>query len=312
MRIFTVVLATFAFGLTLANAQVLSDDKAETGVANPAFLTNDGPIVAVDSAHHNYHTIDNRYRPFASLLRNDGFRVVDTSARFTAKVLARTKVLVVANALPTEAGMPMPTPTPSALTQAEIDAVKQWVANGGSLLMITDHMPFAGGVSKLALAFGFQLKDGATLRLQPVGPPGSRTGDTFSIASGALKDDVITRGRNASERIAKIETFTGSAFTAPPDARPLLVFPQGYWIFACGLPCPGTVSRQNARGFLQGAVRVVGKGRVAMFAEAAMFSAQVMPTNSPPFRFGFNAPGAEQNKQFILNVMHWLAGILPA
>jgi hypothetical protein len=55
----------------------------------------------------------------------------------------------------------------------------------------------------------------------------------------------------------------------------------------------------------------VGKGRLAVFGEAAMFSAQIMRGGNPPFRGGFNAKGAEQNKQFILNLVQWLAGILP-
>jgi hypothetical protein len=50
---------------------------------------------------------------------------------------------------------------------------------------------------------------------------------------------------------------------------------------------------------------------VAVFGEAAMFSAQVMSAYKPPYRFGFQANGAEQNKRFILNLMQWLAGILP-
>jgi hypothetical protein len=55
----------------------------------------------------------------------------------------------------------------------------------------------------------------------------------------------------------------------------------------------------------------LGKGRIAVFGEAAMFSAQVFKGSNPPFRAGFNAKGAEQNKQFLVNVVEWLAGILP-
>jgi hypothetical protein len=62
---------------------------------------------------------------------------------------------------------------------------------------------------------------------------------------------------------------------------------------------------------LQAAVMPMGKGRIAVFGEAAMFSSQVIGRSNPPFRFGFTAKGAEQNKQFILNLMQWLAGILP-
>ena len=39
-----------------------------------------------------------------------------------------------------------------------------------------------------------------------------------------------------------------------------------------------------------------------------MFSAQVAgPTRRP---MGMNAPGAEQNAQFVLNVLHWASGLL--
>jgi len=52
----------------------------------------------------------------------------------------------------------------------------------------------------------------------------------------------------------------------------------------------------------------VGKGRVAVFGEAAMFSAQLAGPNKAPM--GMNAPIAAQNPQFLLNVMHWLSGLL--
>src|SRR5215469_306678 len=34
-----------------------------------------GPVVTVDEAHHNFHTIGGRYRPFANLVEADGFTV---------------------------------------------------------------------------------------------------------------------------------------------------------------------------------------------------------------------------------------------
>jgi hypothetical protein len=44
---------------------------------------------------------------------------------------------------------------------------------------------------------------------------------------------------------------------------------------------------------------------VAIFGEAAMFSAQLTGPKGKPM--GMNAPGAEQNHQLLLNVMHWLS-----
>ena len=50
----------------------------------------------------------------------------------------------------------------------------------------------------------------------------------------------------------------------------------------------------------------VGKGRVAMFGEAAMFSAQVAgPERSPA---GMNHPAAAQNARLLRNLVRWLPG----
>ncbi|MHC4507963.1 MAG: hypothetical protein ACYTAO_03255 [Planctomycetota bacterium] len=48
----------------------------------------------------------------------------------------------------------------------------------------------------------------------------------------------------------------------------------------------------------------VDNGRVAVFGEAAMFSAQLAGPKQRPM--GMNASDAEQNHQLLLNVMHWL------
>jgi hypothetical protein len=53
----------------------------------------------------------------------------------------------------------------------------------------------------------------------------------------------------------------------------------------------------------------VEAGRAAFFGEAAMFSAQVAGPDRIPI--GMNGPQAEQNYQFVLNLMHWLSGLLP-
>src|SRR4029453_17380278 len=58
---------------------------------------------------------------------------------------------------------------------------------------------------------------------------------------------------------------------------------------------------------LQGAVLTFGKGRVAVFGEAAMFSAQLAGPDKEPM--GMNASVAKNNPQFLINVMHWLAGV---
>jgi hypothetical protein len=131
------------------------------------------------------------------------------------------------------------------------------------------------------------------------------------VADGSLRPDVVTRGRDPATAVTSLQTFTGSSFVAPPAARPIIVLPSGYMSHDCLLPCRGTVAESDVGGHLQGAVMPFGKGRIAVFGEAAMFSAQIVRNANPPFRGGFNAKGAEQNKQFIINLVEWLAGTLP-
>ncbi|MBL0063147.1 MAG: hypothetical protein IPP40_17115 [bacterium] len=64
----------------------------------------------------------------------------------------------------------------------------------------------------------------------------------------------------------------------------------------------------DVSGWYQGAVKQFGKGRVAVFGEAAMFSAQLAGPNKNPV--GMNSPEAPQNAQLLLNTMHWLANRL--
>ncbi len=75
--------------------------------------------------------------------------------------------------------------------------------------------------------------------------------------------------------------------------------PDTAWRFNTATP------RKTLEGFHQGALLDFGKGKVAVFGEAAMFTAQIVNGGMP---VGFNSPDAPQNAQFILNVIHWLDG----
>lgn len=289
-----------------APAQQLPDLDADTSVSRPAFKARPGPRVAIDGAHHNFHTLEGRFAPFAALLRNDGFEVAALTAPLTDESLNPVDVLVIANALHAANVDNWTLPTPSAFTAEEITAVQSWVQRGGALLLIADHLPFAGAAQDLAAAFGLQFANGFALS-------GADTGaDVFTTRAGSLRDDAVTRGRGADEAVTAVATFTGSAFAAPPAARPLIVLPDGFvmllpnaaWQFDEQTPW------HPAAGYLQAAALRHGAGRLAVFAEAGMFTAQ-LGGGEPPARIGFNAPEAAQNKQFILNTLRWLAGALP-
>ena len=269
-----------------------------------------GPVVTVDEAHHNFHTIGGRYRPFASLLEADGFTVRAGRAPISAASLDGTDVLVVSNALDARnvAAANWRLPAYSAFDPTEIASIAEWVRRGGALLLIADHMPFAGAASALGAAFGIQFANGYAL----LGQADPRTGDypiTFRRGDGGLGEHPITAGRSKGERIDSIVSFTGSAFRlTTPSGRAIMLLPKGTrlelpiiaWQFS------DTTPRISGEGWLQGGTVTFGRGRVAVFGEAAMFSAQRKGPEHVPM--GMNAPEASENPQFVLNVLHWLAG----
>lgn len=307
--------------LALSSSSVTAQQVVDTAFAPrlhtpPAFAQGKGPVVVIDESHNNFHTASGRYRPFATLLASDGFVVRSNTVPLDSASLAHARVLVVANPVAernkSQAGWHLP--VASAFEPAEIAAVAKWIRSGGSLLLIADHLPFAGAVDSLAAALGVFFANG--FALPPYGPD-PRTGDypiVFRRSDGSLASHAITQGRSRAERIDSVVSFTGSAFRSsghaeraggllhlPPGTRVLL--PVQAWQFSDSTP--------SIRGdaMLQGGVLRLGRGRVAVFGEAAMFSAQIK--GAERVAMGMNAPAAQQNPQFVLNTMHWLVGLLP-
>ena len=290
---------------TGAGSQQIADTAFRPNVSPAAFSAGTGPRVAIDGAHFNFHTVDERYAPFAELLRRDGFVVTGLSEKFDRSTLSAVQVLVIANALNERNVEEWSLPTPSAFTPAEIAAVKDWVDEGGALLLIADHMPFGGAAADLARAFGLSFTNGYASR-----PVATRGTLAFTRADDSLKDHPIVRGRNTGEIVPSVMTFTGQAFSAT-NGRALFVLPEDAFLWmptTAGEITPQT-PKTPAGGLLQGATLELGRGRVAAFGEAAMFSAQLAGPDQVPM--GMNAIGAEQNAQFVLNVVRWLVGLIP-
>ena len=56
-------------------AQQIADTTFKPIIENPAYKINQGPIIFIDEAHHNFHTMGGRYQAFAKLLQTDGYQV---------------------------------------------------------------------------------------------------------------------------------------------------------------------------------------------------------------------------------------------
>jgi len=279
------------------SAQMVPQQQADpnfvTRVAKPAY-TRRHPKVLFDEAHNNIHTPSGLYKPFANLITNDGYTIVSNKDKFQKSTLAGYDILLIANA----AGPRGQRATP-AFTDEEADAVSDWVKAGGSLLFISDHAPMGAAVEILAKRFGVDMSKAYT---DDPSSQDKELGDiSFSRENKLLGDHPITRGRNQSERVNRVVTFTGQSLKGPADSVALLKLPD-----TAIDTFPGTKETITAAGRTQGLTMTFGKGRVVVLGEAGMLSAQI---DNKDRVFGMNYPNTD-NRQLALNIMHWLSRLL--
>jgi len=292
------------------------DPSFQPVLQDPAFPPGEGPVVCVDEAHNNFHTVQGTYRPFALVLEKDGYRIQRLTARASPLALDSCAALVVADAQPPARRRDSPT-----FSADEVRMLNEWVREGGALFLITDHLPDPGAVAELAASFGIELHNGYVLNGAPSGPERPLL---FRAEDGTLTNDPLLRGEGPAEwtpdsgsptgegptgaaPIRQVATSTGAALRGGPDFRPLLVFgpgkeswaPEEYWVFEEDTP------RTDVSGWSQGGLQEYGAGRLAVFGEAAMFTAQVFDEGRT--LAGMNAPEARDNLLLLRRVVGWLA-----
>ena len=304
--------------LLLGGWQAIAQTGDTQQIADPNFTptvrgraySQTHPVVVVDEAHANFHTIGGRYKPFADVLRADGYLVTAGTQAFTKASLGTALVLVVSNAIGSGFTQSNASNPPSAFTDAECDAVRDWVRGGGSLLLIADHAPFGATAATLAARFGVEMGKGYAWAVEGNNPEPTTT-LTYSPDNARLADHPITRG------VTRVVTFTGQSLSVPAGATPLLKLGTAYESTGANAQSDLTAFREGkpttARALTNRAQAVAfeyGKGRVVMTGEAAMFSAQVIRFTDPQGRtteskMGMNVPGND-NQQFLINILRWL------
>jgi len=312
-----VVLSVAASSGAHAQGRAISDPGFDASVKAPSYVRNH-PRVAIDEAHFNYHTASDRYRPFAQLLRSDGYDVRAGTARFDKAALQGIGVLVIANARGAAEGESAV--AQSAFMSSECDVARDWVRGGGSLLLIADHAPFGEAASRLASRFGVTMGKGYVFDI--ANSDFSPTILVFSAENGLLGDHPAVRGRSESERVKRVVSFQGQSLQGPVGSVSLLTFsPTAYEAntqsdLQQAQRVAGTRGRDSrepiehtrpAAGLSQGIAFEFGKGRVVVMGEAGLFSAQILRSGqAPDLKFGMNRPGND-DRQLALNVMHWLS-----
>ena len=208
----------------------------------------------------------------------------------------------------------------AAFTEKECKEVSAWVKAGGSLLLIADHTPFGSAAANLSLQLGVDMGNSYVFD-STNSTEDDPTILIFSRENGLLGDHIITQGAIPAETVNRVVAFTGQSLSVPPGATALMILgatayeaptrqdldaaekaaaqvpPNLPEILAHAKPVAG---RAQAVAFTH------GKGRVVIVGEAAMFSAQILSGEGPEDqKFGMNTPGND-DKRFVLNVMHWL------
>ncbi|MGE5316807.1 MAG: hypothetical protein ACM3ME_02340 [Chloroflexota bacterium] len=302
-KLFTVL--TLVWILSSCASQQKPDNKFDVSVKTPTF-TEHHPMILFDEAHHNMHTSTGTYSPFVNLITNDGCIVKPNSTPFSKTSLAGYDILVISNA---KGGKHNFKHKP-AFTDLECSIVKQWVMQGGSLLLIADHYPMGSAAENLAQQFGVHMFNGETMdSIYFEGNSSFRDKLVFSRENKLLLDNEITRGRKPSEMLTKIVSDRGQSLSVPDSAMVILkLSPSSYHSLPDSIWDIGTTTYTrftgpiSAFGNCQGLALKVGKGRVVILGEAAMITAQLFKGE----KFGMNTPGND-NKQFALNIIHWLA-----
>ena len=279
-----------------ALAQQRADQHYNPKIERPAYAAS-GPTIAVDEGHRNFQTLESGYEPFGRLASADGYRARAIAGEFTPESLRGIDVLVIANARSERRGL-------SAFRDEEIENLRNWVRDGGSLFLIADHAPFGAASSHLAAAFGVEMGLGYAVAEQD-----GRISSQILFRRSDLGQHPILEGRDPSERVRSVKSFTGQSLSVPANAMGLLMLPSDTLEVErpvdIDLLARGTqVSARSAVGRVQAVAFDFGRGRVVVSGEAAMFTEQIMP------RLGRVGLTAEDDQQFTLNILHWLSRLI--
>lgn len=293
----------FCITLFSCTGQQRPDRDYDVTVMTPAF-NKTHPKVLFDNAHNNFHKSNGTYSPFVNLIRNDGFKVKPNKKPFTSELLTSCDILVISNAKGKKQK------GDSAFTDAECSTIADWVNSGGALLLIADHYPFGGAVESLSQKFGVHMFNGETAdSIFFVGNEHFRDKLVFSRENGLLGDNLVCNGSNPFEYLSRVVSDRGQSLSIPDNSIVLLrLSDKSYHSLPDSVWHKGskTFTRfadpVSAAGNCQGLALKHGNGRIVILGEAAMITAQVYEGE----KFGMNTTGND-NRQFALNIMHWLA-----
>lgn len=321
MRTILTAVAILLAGPVMAQTQGPDPDYRPV-LAAPAY-TDAGPVILLDAAHGSQQTIDGRYAGFAALVRADGYEIrAGDRSLDTPGALDGVDILVISNAQLRVGG-----PDPSAFTVAEIRAIEAWVRAGGSLLLAADHAPHGVAAQALGRAFGVRMGTGYAFRLTDGGENAVTSQLLFSADAGTVGDHAILRGRDGTEVVETIKSFTGQSLSGPEGSTVLMallptdretvnasVLGEINDRIEAGEDAEAVLAERSVAALpAQGVAFEHGAGRVVVLGEAGMLTAQRIDfpegDEREDFVFGLQTTGHD-DQQFALNILHWLSRLI--
>jgi len=278
-----------------------ADNDFNVTVEIPAFQKNK-PTILFDEGHNNFHTTIGLYQPFANLVKNDGYELKTLTNLVTQEVLNSTRIYVIANAKGKG-----DLNDDNAFSEVETEIIKNWVMEGGSLLLIADHFPFGSAVENLANKIGVEFQKGIVQDSMYYDRKSNDQSQLeFSKENRLLIEHAITNGVN------KVITFTGQSIKCQDSSciSFLSLSDVAYDLTPITkVTKDGNDTRvevtyvnpQSAKGRSQGVALKLGNGRIVCLGEAAMLTAQ---KNRDDNKVGMNYN--PENKKLALNILHWL------
>lgn len=205
-------------------------------------------------------------------------------------------------------------PFSSAFSHEEIRALHDWVEEGGGLAIVFDHMPVSNAMEALAAAFGVEVANGHAYDERKLSWEGDRLmrneagAAVFRRSDGTLADHPITDGRAPAERVDSVAFGGGAAFRPIEDGHALLTLGPTFVSLLPEVPFRflEDTPRQAIRGWWQGGVLRVGRGRLAVFSDLGILATHEAVAVQPPPWDGWQV----QNPQLFVNTLRWLAGAI--
>lgn len=288
-----------------SQAQMLNDSPFDANVVDPKFKKGYGPKILIDAGHHNFVVELGLNKPLFDVASSDGYQIKIDSMQFTKEYLSNYNIVFIWPAMPFKFGSKSQVTDEITFTTDELNALHDWVSNGGSLLMLSEHAPIDKSVTPLFNKFGIQVSTGIVVDSlnsdTPIEMPDWKHSLLkFTSENGLLnKEHPITKGEKKNERVNNILTYGGVGLAGDGYTNILKLSSSAMTKKWNGTMPSGTPNSQCLAGN-------VGKGKLVALGDCNGFTAMSLKSGGYKLSAGMQVSGYDW-KQFVLNTLHWLS-----